>query len=104
MKNSTRYAAAPQSMDVQDKDLEAEMQEVRRRLEKAQNDAVRAEARLESLKQQEAELWEEVRALGISPEEMDKELQDLQKQIRDCLDTAQVCLCEASADSQVESS
>lgn len=59
--------------------------ELKDELEKAKNIRIRAEARLEQLNQQKHEIIKEIKELGITPEELDKEIGRLQNEIEELL-------------------
>lgn len=62
-------------------DYELQLKKLKEDLDKAKTLKYRAEARLEQLKIQEKDLIEELRALGVNPDNLDKEIKKLSQEI-----------------------
>ncbi len=62
-------------------DPEKAINQLKEELEKAKSLRYRAEARLEQLEQQQADLLKEIRALGVEPEKLDQEIAALKTEI-----------------------
>lgn len=62
-------------------DYEKQLNVLRRDLEKAKTLKYKAEARLEQLNNQEQEIIEELKSLGVNPSELEKEINILSKEI-----------------------
>ena len=63
-------------------DYEKELNELKDNLEKAKDLKYRAEARLEQLNKQEAEIIAELKELGIEPKDLEGEINRLTSDIR----------------------
>ncbi len=62
-------------------DYEKELSILKENLEKAKSLKYRAEARLEQLKQQEDDIVQELKSLGVDPKDLDNEIQKLKMEI-----------------------
>lgn len=62
-------------------DYEKELNDLRDNLEKAKNLKYRAEARLEQLNNQQQEIIEELKELGVNPEDLEEEIKRLRSEI-----------------------
>lgn len=60
---------------------EKELSSLKESLEKAKNLKYKAEARLEQLNKQEEEIIDELKKLGVKPENLDKEIEKLSSDI-----------------------
>jgi len=60
---------------------EKELNHLKNNLEKAKSLKYRAEARLEQLKRQEEDIINELKELGIKPNELDDEIENLSQEI-----------------------
>ncbi len=58
-------------------DYEKELHLLKENLEKAKSLKYRAEARLEQLKQQEDDIIKELKELGVKPEDLESEIENL---------------------------
>ncbi|MCX7843385.1 MAG: hypothetical protein N2489_10015 [Clostridia bacterium] len=67
---------------------ERKLNQLKENLEKAKGLRIRAEARLEQLNRQKQEILDEILALGIKPEELDSEIQRLNREIEELIKTA----------------
>lgn len=67
---------------------EIELSKLKENLDKAKTLRYKAEARLEQLKQQEDEIIQELDALGVKPEELEKEIIQLTKVIETLFEEA----------------
>ena len=70
------------------KNYEEAFNKIKVGLEKARNNKIRTEARLEQLNIQKKELLSEIEKLGISPENMEQEIERLKHDIEDFLKRA----------------
>ncbi|MDO5713484.1 MAG: hypothetical protein Q4Q07_03540 [Tissierellia bacterium] len=64
-------------------DYEKELKDLKEKLEEATSQKNRAEARLETLEQQEKELLKELEGQGIKPEQLEEEILKLEKEIKE---------------------
>ena len=62
-------------------DYEKKMSQLKEWLDKSKNMKIRAETRLEELKEQKKKILEEIQSFSISPEDLDKELERLRNEI-----------------------
>lgn len=62
-------------------DYEKELNILRENLEKAKSLKYRAEARLEQLKKQEEDIINEIKGLGVEPEDLENEINKLNQEI-----------------------
>lgn len=69
-------------------DREAALNRLKEELDKAKNLRYRAEARLEQLEQQRAELLQEIRSFGVEPENLAQEIDTLNREIDQLLNEA----------------
>ncbi len=60
-------------------DYEKELNILKDNLEKAKSLKYRAEARLDQLNQQQEEIIKELNSLGVNPEDLEKEIENLKK-------------------------
>lgn len=73
-------------------DLSTRLDSLRKRAETARTEKAKAEATLESLEKQQAELEAEIRAYGINPEQLDAEIKRLEIEIAEALTKAEALL------------
>lgn len=69
-------------------DYEKSISQIKENLDKAKNLRIRAEARLEQLNKQKQDILEEIKSLGIEPEQLDGEIEKLKKEIEDLIEKA----------------
>lgn len=62
-------------------DLSARLKADKERAERARTEKARAEATLENIESQRAQLIEEIRAQGVEPENLDSEIERLEAEI-----------------------
>lgn len=67
---------------------ELELKKLKEKLEDATAQKNKAEARLETLEQQEKELLKEMESLGIKPEDLEEEIHTLEKEIQELFDAS----------------
>lgn len=75
-------------------EFEKEISDLRENLEKAKNMKFRAEAKLEQLTKQRQEIIDEINSMGLEPENIDNEIEKLQKEIESLLTQAKEYLPE----------
>jgi chromosome segregation ATPase len=68
--------------------LEEAIKQIKMQLDKARNDLLKAKARLESLEQQEEEIIQETRGLGVEPDQLQQKITQLEQEINDELEQA----------------
>lgn len=68
------------------------LESLKQRAEIARTEKAKAEATLESLEKQQAELIAEIKAFGIEPEQLDAEIARLEKEITEALAEAEKLL------------
>lgn len=73
-------------------DYEKELNKLKDNLEKAKNLKYKAEARLEQLNNQQAEIIKELNSLGVDPENLDKEIEKLTSEINEFFQKANALL------------
>lgn len=73
-------------------DLSTRLDSLKQRAETARTEKAKAEATLESLEKQQAELEAEIRACGINPEQLDAEIKRLETEIAEALTKAETLL------------
>ncbi len=73
-------------------DYEKELNKLKDNLEKAKNLKYKAEARLEQLNNQQAEIIKELNSLGVDPENLDKEIEKLTSEINELFQKANALL------------
>lgn len=73
-------------------DYEKELNKLKDNLEKAKNLKYKAEARLEQLNNQQAEIIKELNSLGVDPENLDKEIEKLTSEINELFQKANTLL------------
>ncbi|NLV75536.1 MAG: hypothetical protein GX023_00895 [Tissierellia bacterium] len=73
-------------------DYEKELNILKDNLEKAKNLKYKAEARLEQLNNQQAEIIEELNSLGVNPENLDEEIKKLTLEIDELFKKANTLL------------
>lgn len=64
-------------------DYEKELRDLKENLEKAKSLKYKAEARLEQLNKQQEEIIQELKSLGVNPDELDEEIEKLTKEIEE---------------------
>lgn len=64
-------------------DYEKELRNLKENLEKAKSLKYKAEARLEQLNKQQEEIIQELKNLGVNPDELDAEIEKLTKEIEE---------------------
>ena len=69
-------------------DYEKELNQLKLDLDKAKTLKYKAEARLEQLKRQEDQIIEELKLLGVKPEDLDNEIDTLKAKIEELLTKA----------------
>lgn len=62
-------------------DYEKTISQLKDNLEKAKSMRFRAEAKLEQLNKQKEEIVNEIKAMGLEPDNIDKEIEKIQKEI-----------------------
>lgn len=65
------------------KEIEEQMQKIKQRLEQAKSDRIRAEARMDQLKQEEQQLLKECEKLGVQPEQLADEIARLENELNE---------------------
>lgn len=75
----------------------ARLQDLKSTIERGRTEVARAEATLESLQKQEAEIHGQLRELGVEPENLDAEIAKLQAEVAERLSKAEALLAPASA-------
>ncbi len=75
-------------------EYEKKINQIKESLDKAKNMRIRAETRLEQLNKQKEEILGELNELGVSPEQLDSEINRLKNEIEDLLDRAQKLIPE----------
>ncbi|OPZ86491.1 MAG: hypothetical protein BWY74_03630 [Firmicutes bacterium ADurb.Bin419] len=75
-------------------EYEKKINQIKENLDKAKNMRIRAETRLEQLNKQKEEILGELNELGVSPEQLDSEINRLKNEIEDLLDRAQKLIPE----------
>lgn len=78
-------------------DLSTRLESLKQRAETARTEKAKAEATLESLEKQQADLEAEIRAYGIEPEQLDSEIARLEEEIAEALNKAEALLPPAPA-------
>jgi chromosome segregation ATPase len=68
--------------------LEEAIKQIKMQLDKARNDLLKARARLESLEQQEEEIIQETRGLGVEPDQLQQKIAQLEEEIHSELEQA----------------
>jgi chromosome segregation ATPase len=68
--------------------LEEAIKQIKTQLDKARNDLLKARARLESLEQQEEEIIQETRGLGVEPDQLQQKIVQLEEEIHHELEQA----------------
>lgn len=81
------YESEPGAMSI-----EQQLQSIKQRIDKARDDKARAEATLEQLEAQKAEVLKELDALGVSPENIASEIARLEQEVQTKLAAAQAAL------------
>ncbi|WP_227935878.1 hypothetical protein [Alkalihalobacillus deserti] len=61
--------------------VEQQLTQIKKAIDKARDMRYRAEAKLEELENQKSRLLAELKELGVKPEELDQEIQRLEKEI-----------------------
>lgn len=79
-------------MNTQPIDLSTRLESLKQRAETARTEKAKAEATLESLEKQKADLVAEIKAFGIEPEQLDDEIKRLQDEITQALAEAEKLL------------
>lgn len=69
-------------------DPEKEVQILKEKIDKAKALRYKAEARMEELQKQKKQLLEELTALNVKPDELDKEIENLSNEINELLEKA----------------
>lgn len=75
-------------------EYEKRINQIKESLDKAKNMRIRAETRLEQLNKQKEEILEELKTLGVAPEQMDGEIERLRSEIEDLLGKAEKLIPE----------
>ena len=78
--------------------VEARINDARKRLEAKKNELNKAEAQLEMHQKQLADVTEQIKAAGHEPEQLPQVIDDLEKRILDDLKEAERILNEADAE------
>lgn len=73
-------------------DYEKEINQLKSNLEKAKNLKYKAEARLEQLNHQQKEIIDELKELGVNPEDLEKEIKKLNDEIDKLFEEANTLL------------
>jgi len=76
------------------------LESLKQRAEVARTEKAKAEATLESLQKQQADLEAEIRAYGIEPEQLDAEITRLEAEIAEALTKAEALLPPAPVPTQ----
>jgi len=74
----------------------ARLQDLKSTIERGRTEVARAEATLESLQKQEAEIHGQLRELGVAPENLEAEIARLQAEVAEKLSKAEALLAPAS--------
>ena len=69
-------------------EYEKKINQLKENLEKAKSLRIRAEARLEQLNKQKQDILEEIKTLGVKPEELDSEIARLHDEIEELINKA----------------
>ncbi|NLD49172.1 MAG: hypothetical protein GX660_18585 [Clostridiaceae bacterium] len=69
-------------------EYDKKLNEIKENLDKAKNLRIRAEARLEELNKQKADILKELDQLGVKPEELESEIERLKAEIDELIDRA----------------
>lgn len=69
-------------------EYDKKLSEIKENLDKAKNLRIRAEARLEELNKQKADILKELDQLGVKPEELESEIERLKAEIDELIDRA----------------
>lgn len=72
--------------------LEEQIKDLRGKLDKAKDELYRAELRLETLEREETALLQECQNLGISPDNLQEQIEKLESQIKADLENANALL------------
>lgn len=64
---------------------EAQINDIKSSLDKARNLRIKAETRLEQLEKQKQDILADIKAMGINPDEIEKEIERLEKEIREMI-------------------
>jgi chromosome segregation ATPase len=75
-------------------EYEKRINQIKESLDKAKNMRIRAETRLEQLNKQKEEILEELKTLGVAPEQLDGEIERLRSEIEDLLGKAEKLIPE----------
>ena len=75
-------------------EYEKKINQIKENLDKAKNMRIRAEARLEQLNKQKEEILGELKELGVPPESLDTEINNLKSEIEELIDKAQKLIPE----------
>lgn len=73
------------------------LQNLKNTIERGRTEVARAEATLESLQKQEAEIHEQLRGLGVEPENLDTEIARLKAEVAEKLSQAEALLAPPPA-------
>lgn len=73
-------------------EYEAKLNELKDRLELAKKKKIRAEARLEELNNQKNEIINQLKEMGVSPEELDSQINILKQQIESQIENIEAML------------
>lgn len=73
-------------------EYEAKLNELKDRLELAKKKKIRAEARLEELNNQKNEIINQLKEMGVSPEELDSQINMLKQQIESQIENIEAML------------
>lgn len=73
------------------------LQQIKSTIERGRTEKARAEATLEALAKQEQEIHQQLEALGVSPENLDAEIEALKTQIAEQLTKAEQLLAPPQA-------
>ncbi len=69
-------------------DYEKSLKEIRDNLDKAKGLKIKAESQLESLKQRESEILEELEKMGVKPENLENEIVKTKSEIENLIEKA----------------
>ncbi|MFZ5986890.1 MAG: hypothetical protein ACOYWZ_07185 [Bacillota bacterium] len=75
-------------------DYDKKLNQIKENLDKAKNLRIRAEARLEQLNKQRDEILNELKELGIKPEDLESEIGKLKSEIEELIGKAEKLIPE----------
>ncbi|MGM0501483.1 MAG: hypothetical protein ACQERJ_03045 [Bacillota bacterium] len=75
-------------------DYKEEIDEIKKKLDQANNLKVRSETKLENLEEEKEKLLAEIREEGIEPEELEEEIDNLESELEELIEKAKELLPE----------